>query len=974
MCKFGFNRNTPFAYYKNMAIRHPFNRILSPPGDQPGGGKSDFASLNNSTFHNANFREQNEILEPEFPAPTRANTGEGDRSDTVKPSETKAANAAESDQTTLATPGATAGDKGFQPITAVAKKYLEGNPTTEAPKSLDASKSPEGIKLANPQPLLSNQGLAAKASEYLAAPETPRAAIPAVSAKTEQQPSSQTQGVTEQVKPLEAPSTQAKSAPQGDAGASIPLVSGAAASSLVTALNRDLPHPDQGKVANVADAAKGALAAPEGKNSAAAEQPKPANLVGDSARVTDSTPTSRAASPDAHGGYKSDFGNRAPVDNRTAASKLPHGLEGKANVDKITDAKAPLAGARNPVAGLLPNGELKGIRGKLSTIDGFIGKSDKDARGARRSEGAETKTGNRGDGKSDSKLEGKQDGKLGARPGDKAGDKGAGGSPLSGKNALLNNLTDKITERINKSGEKPGEKTNAALTDRGVRSGDKAGLSPSEKLTDKSARPGDKPGNPLTDKPGDKPGTTVPDKNSKLGDKSGLSISGKSSDKTQVSNWDNSQAKAGDRSTVQPGDKGTKSTDRTIKGADRIVDGSRAQRVEQTISSRMMGVPILNNIAEHIMRLRPEPRAERGDSKQTQKSTASGPRFNFVLKDIEIKQVSTDKRQNTPGPKNDAPTSKIDGSSRTPADAPKPSKADTSARPNATDAGRPKIDNVRPPAAGSERVVKAEWGKVPELSPQFDTGRLIPLLLPTGLKGIKIAAQVENTTIIKDDGAPTVRVARPVIRLHLPDGTYGGEKVIPGHRVPRFEESKAQEAATVPLKVWSDKAQPAAIKEPVETNHKSGQQSESATVSPAASPKSDLHPDSPKEPSDANSKASDQSDSSPNRKRYVNPAIDALEETLSEEDDEKQSTNNTAELLLGASSRSKYVYTVKAGDTAESVALAELQDSNLAPLIIRKNTRYVLPAPAVGITPLREGAKIALPNPAEIAAYRRAAQ
>lgn len=945
-------------------------KVFSQPGDKSGAEVVDTSGAANEIMQKKLLEASKEYDLSETKGPKSSSTTP---SDTVKPGETQAATATESDKSTPATPGATAGDKGFQPISAVAKKYLEGNPTAEAPKSLDAPKALEAPQKANPQPLLSNQGLAAKASEYLAAPESPRAVSPAVSAATDRSIARPVQGVTEQLKPLESPSTQAKSAPHGDVTAANPLVA-AAASQSDTAISRDTAAKEHGKAIGSADAAKATSLASETKPAVTAEQPKPANLVGDSARVTDSTPTSRAASPDVQGGYKSDFGNRAPVDNWTAASKLPHGLEGKGNVDKITDAKAPLAGARNPVAGLLPNGELKGIRGKLSTIDGFIGKSDKDARGARRSDGTDTKTGNRGDGKSDSKLEGKQDGKLGARPGDKAGDKGAGGSPLSGKNALLNNLTDKITERINKSGEKPGEKTNAALTDRGVRSGDKASLSPSEKLTDKSARPGDKPGNPLTDKPGDKPGTTVPDKNTKLGDKAGLSISGKSSDKTQVSNWDNSQAKAGDRSTVQPGDKGTKSTDRTIKGADRIVDGSRAQRAEQTISSRMMGVPILNNIAEHIMRLRPEPRAERGDSKQTQKSSASGPKFNFVLKDIEIKQVSTDKRQNTPGPKADVPTSKIDGSSRTPADAPKPSKADTSARPNATDAGRPKIDNVRPPAAGSERVVKAEWGKVPELSPQFDTGRLIPLLLPTGLKGIKIAAQVENTTIIKDDGAPTVRVARPEIRLHLPDGTYGGEKVIPGHRVPRFEESKTQEAATVPLKVWSDKAQPGAIKEPVETNQKSGQQSESATVSPAASPKSDLHPDSPKEPSDANSKASDQSDSSPNRKRYVNPAIDALEETLSEEDDEKQSTNNTAELLLGASSRSKYVYTVKAGDTAESVALAELQDSNLAPLIIRKNTRYVLPAPAVGITPLREGAKIALPNPAEIAAYRRAAQ
>ncbi len=83
---------------------------------------------------------------------------------------------------------------------------------------------------------------------------------------------------------------------------------------------------------------------------------------------------------------------------------------------------------------------------------------------------------------------------------------------------------------------------------------------------------------------------------------------------------------------------------------------------------------------------------------------------------------------------------------------------------------------------------------------------------------------------------------------------------------------------------------------------------------------------------------------------------------------------STADLLLASNRKSQYLYTVQPGDTAESVAVAQLKDQNLAALIIRKNTRHVLAAPTVGMTPLRTGAQIELPNPAEIAVFRKAAQ
>lgn len=61
--------------------------------------------------------------------------------------------------------------------------------------------------------------------------------------------------------------------------ASTPLVSGAAASASVTALNRDSAPTDRTKTAGVADVAKPNLPAPEAKSPAVAEQPKSANLA-----------------------------------------------------------------------------------------------------------------------------------------------------------------------------------------------------------------------------------------------------------------------------------------------------------------------------------------------------------------------------------------------------------------------------------------------------------------------------------------------------------------------------------------------------------------------------------------------------------------------------------------------------------------------------------------------------------------------
>ncbi len=319
-------------------------KAFSPLNDKAGGGNSDSVALAASSGVTVSKELLADVNYIKSKSGTSSPPGESSTpSDTSQPGESKASSTAESDQTTPATPGSTVGDKGFQPIGAVAKQFLEGKTPTDLPKPNDAPKSPEATQPGNAQALLSSQGIVATATDQLKQPESQRTGLPAAPTVTEQAPSKQTQDVAAQDKAPDVSSIQSKAAPQGDVAASVPLVSGAAASTLVTALNRDSPPPDQGKVASVADAAKGALAAPEAKSPAAVEQPKSANLAGEPARPVDASSASRAVSTDAHGGYKSDFGSRTPVDTKTSAGRLPHGLEGKGSIDKVAEARAPLA-------------------------------------------------------------------------------------------------------------------------------------------------------------------------------------------------------------------------------------------------------------------------------------------------------------------------------------------------------------------------------------------------------------------------------------------------------------------------------------------------------------------------------------------------------------------------------------------------------------------------------------------------------
>ncbi len=97
------------------------------------------------------------------------------------------------------------------------------------------------------------------------------------------------------------------------------------------------------------------------------------------------------------------------------------------------------------------------------------------------------------------------------------------------------------------------------------------------------------------------------------------------------------------------------------------------------------------------------------------------------------------------------------------------------------------------------------------------------------------------------------------------------------------------------------------------------------------------------------------------RTAYVNKEIDSQENTWSSDDEAKDPVRPMH----------RYAYVVRPGDTVESVAVAELNDLSLAPLLYGKNRKYVLPEVAYGVHPFLEGAVIDLPTPAEIAAFRQ---
>lgn len=211
---------------------------------------------------------------------------------------------------------------------------------------------------------------------------------------------------------------------------------------------------------------------------------------------------------------------------------------------------------------------------------------------------------------------------------------------------------------------------------------------------------------------------------------------------------------------------------------------------------------------------------------------------------------------------------------------------------------------------------------------------------------------------------------RPFIQLHAADSEYSADG---RPSAPRRAVAKAEQPAEPKVDVVKTPATPAStpwLDLPEVRNAAAEDQSSTRpTINPDLAEKRRLVEEqehtlpTPAEDSEEFDlvKLQDRLTLSEQDKRYVNKAIDVQESTWNSEDD------------AGAKSPAmlRYAYIVRPGDTVESVAVAELHDSSLAPLLYEKNRKYVLPEVEYGIHPFIEGAVIDLPTPAEISAFRQ---
>lgn len=247
-----------------------------------------------------------------------------------------------------------------------------------------------------------------------------------------------------------------------------------------------------------------------------------------------------------------------------------------------------------------------------------------------------------------------------------------------------------------------------------------------------------------------------------------------------------------------------------------------------------------------------------------------------------------------------------------------------------------------------------------------------------------------------DINNPEVK-SRPFIQLHGVDSNYTGagarraDAAVPG----RAEQVKADQVKVEPARPIPVKAEPltdtkvaaatpyldvsansqiidqSATRQTISSTPKDRRQliEEQEHTLPSASENEFEMSDEIKDKSEVSSLQSaidlSLSKEGEKRSRYVNQALDAQEETWNSEDDDAAGAREMPAPL------GRYTYIVRAGDTIESVAVVELNDLSLAPLLFKKNKKYVLQEEEYGKHPLVPGVVIDLPTPAEIKAYRQ---
>jgi hypothetical protein len=187
----------------------------------------------------------------------------------------------------------------------------------------------------------------------------------------------------------------------------------------------------------------------------------------------------------------------------------------------------------------------------------------------------------------------------------------------------------------------------------------------------------------------------------------------------------------------------------------------------------------------------------------------------------------------------------------------------------------------------------------------------------------------DKTVIVQDlvrelfEGLPLK--TKPEIKLHLPDGTYGGQKVDRSHKVAPLLNDQSQESETLPLQAFS-----------VSGSDSLAVQGQTKAMTPT-------------EPAlNQNESQSDGASDTP-----VETKVD------SEIDAQSHSQANASE--------HEFSYLTKEGDTADSVSREILLDQYLAPLLLKLNPSHLL---AQDSRQFKPGIYILLPTPAQITKFR----
>lgn len=153
-----------------------------------------------------------------------------------------------------------------------------------------------------------------------------------------------------------------------------------------------------------------------------------------------------------------------------------------------------------------------------------------------------------------------------------------------------------------------------------------------------------------------------------------------------------------------------------------------------------------------------------------------------------------------------------------------------------TEGGEPAVRGIK----DGDRQIFSSKTSIPPLKEQIDTRSLIPVLMPAGPAGIPVLKDFGKSPKSKEgDGGRGLDpdksaggklaggAGRPFIRLHLPDGTYGGITLGGKGKIGNFTNSDAQDAPTRRNTVIGPKTG-------VRVGETGGEKSGRAEVSPAA--------------------------------------------------------------------------------------------------------------------------------------------